>query len=367
MVIPPPWDPGARYARSEEYKLRNAAITARGAAALLEERLDLPESSILVLGFGRVGKLCALELARQGSSVTVCARSGEQRLWAQALGFSALPPEQLVDVLPGYEAVINTVPAPVLTPERMERCHRSALLLELASDPGGIDAEYARAHSLRYIRAAGLPGKYAPRQAAEVLRDAVYAAAEAQKPRLGVALTGSHCSFEKVFAVLPGLRRSYELIPILSESAGSTDTRFGAARDIAARLEALCGHGTVRSIPEAEPLGTSQALDALLVAPCTGNTLSKLAHGVTDTPVTMACKAHLRNGRPLILAVSTNDGLSGSAENLGRLLQRKNVYFVPFGQDDPAKKPFSLQADFARTEEAVEAARVGRQLQPILR
>lgn len=123
----------------------------------------------------------------------------------------------------------------------------------------------------------------------------------------------------------------------------------------------------VTTIAEAEPLGPAEPMEALLIAPCTGNTLAKLAHGVTDSAVTMAAKAHLRNGRPVVIALSTNDGLSGSAENIARLLNRKNIFFVPFGQDDPEKKPNSLQADFSKLDESLEAAMQGRQLQPLLR
>ena len=145
-----------------------------------------------------------------------------------------------------------------------------------------------------------------------------------------------------------------------------TDTYFGPAALFRDRLEKLCGKSAVHTIPGAEPLGTREALDILLVAPCTGNTLGKLANGVTDTAVTMACKAHLRNGRPLVLAISTNDGLSGSAESIAKLLQRKNVYFVPFRQDAPHTKPCSLQAEFDLLEETLAAARQGKQLQPVL-
>ncbi len=188
-----------------------------------------------------------------------------------------------------------------------------------------------------------------------------------EKKRLGLALCGSYCTFEKLFAALPALAERYELVPIMSESAAGTDTRFGTAAEHIRRLRDLTGREPVTDVVGAEPLGPAEPLDALLIAPCTGNTLAKLSLGVTDSSVTMAAKAHLRNGRPLVIAFSTNDGLSGSAENIGRLLNRKNVYFVPFGQDDPEKKPRSLQADFSRLADTVEAALAGRQLQPILR
>ncbi|MBP3622915.1 MAG: dipicolinate synthase subunit B [Oscillospiraceae bacterium] len=187
------------------------------------------------------------------------------------------------------------------------------------------------------------------------------------KKRLGLALCGSYCTYEKLFQAAEKLAETYDLIPIMSENAAETDTRFGTATEHIKRLMLLSGRKVVTTIAEAEPLGPAQPMDALLIAPCTGNTLAKLSHGITDTAVTMAAKAHLRNGRPVIIALSTNDGLSGSAENIARLLNRKHFYFVPFRQDDPAKKPRSLQADFSLLEETVRAALQGRQLQPILK
>ncbi len=187
------------------------------------------------------------------------------------------------------------------------------------------------------------------------------------KKRLGLALCGSYCTYEKLFKAAEKLAEKYELVPIMSENAAETDTRFGTATEHIKRLMLLSGKKVVTTIAEAEPLGPASPMDALLIAPCTGNTLAKLSHGITDTAVTMAAKAHLRNGRPLIIALSTNDGLSGSAENIARLLNRKHVFFVPFRQDDPAKKPRSLQADFSLMDETVQAALQGRQLQPILK
>lgn len=187
------------------------------------------------------------------------------------------------------------------------------------------------------------------------------------KKRLGLALCGSYCTFEKLFAAAEKISDKYELIPIMSENAAETDTRFGAASEHIKKLMLLSGKKVVTTIAEAEPLGPATPMDALLIAPCTGNTLAKLANGITDTSVTMAAKAHMRNGRPVIIALSTNDGLSGSAENIAKLLNRKGVYFVPFRQDDPAKKPRSLQADFSLLDETVQAALRGWQIQPILK
>ena len=182
------------------------------------------------------------------------------------------------------------------------------------------------------------------------------------KKCLGLALCGSYCTYETLFRAAAPLAEHYDLVPILSDTAAETDSRFGTAVEHIEKLMELTGKRVVTTIPEAEPLGPARPMDALLIAPCTGNTLAKLAHGITDSAVTMAAKAHLRNGRPVVIALSTNDGLSGSAENIARLLNRK-----PFGQDDPEKKPNSLQADFSLLGAAVEAALAGRQLQPILR
>lgn len=366
MVISPPWDPSARYARREEYQIAIARLTAEGAIALLRPETGLSGAHILLLGYGRIARLLARELQKAGALVTAAARSGEQRAWAEAESIEALPLDALSGALDRFDVIIGTIPAPVLTEPLLALVRKDALLLELASAPGGIDAAAAHERGLRYIRAPGLPAKYAPERAAVILRDAVYAAAAEPLPRLGLAVTGSHCTFSRALEAFRPLKRDYTLVPILSGAAAGTDTRFFAASAFRAELEAFCGREAVDTIIKAEPLGTAQRLDALLVAPCTGNTLAKLARGVTDTAVTMACKAHLRNGAPLILAISTNDGLSGSAESIAALLQRKNVYFVPFRQDAPHQKPFSLQSDFDLLGETIKAAMEGRQLQPVL-
>lgn len=185
--------------------------------------------------------------------------------------------------------------------------------------------------------------------------------------RVGFALCGSFCTHRVVLEELEKLCGEYEtVVPIVSQACRDTDTRFGTAESFLSRVESLTGHRAIAGIEQAEPIGPKKLLDVLVIAPCTGNTLGKLACGITDTAVTMAAKAHLRNGRPLVLAVATNDGLSGAARNIGELLNRKNYYFVPFGQDDPEKKPCSLMADFSLIGETVQAALEGQQLQPLL-
>ena len=183
---------------------------------------------------------------------------------------------------------------------------------------------------------------------------------------IGFALCGSFCTYASVFPVMGALAKQHTLIPIFSFVSANTDSRFGKASEHLAKAEEICGKKPILTIAQAEPIGPKKLLDALIIAPCTGNTLSKLAHSVADTPVTMAAKSHLRNGRPVIVAVSTNDALAGAAENIGRLLVRKNYYFVPFGQDDPVGKPTSMVADFEKIPETLDAAIAGRQIQPIL-
>lgn len=183
---------------------------------------------------------------------------------------------------------------------------------------------------------------------------------------IGFALCGSFCTYSAVFPVMEQLAKEHNVIPIFSSAACSVDSRFGTAAEHFRRVEEICGKAPLHTIAEVEPIGPKKLLDILVIAPCTGNTLAKLAHSIADGPVTMAAKSHLRNGRPVLVAVSSNDALAGSAENIGKLLGRKNYYFVPFGQDDAEKKPTSIVADFARIPQAIDVALQGKQLQPML-
>ena len=188
-----------------------------------------------------------------------------------------------------------------------------------------------------------------------------------RKERIGFAMCGSFCTHEKVLQALEGLVQTYEtVIPIVSETAAFTDTRFGTSEDLMERLEDLTGQEGLCEISMVEPIGPKKLLDALVIAPATGNTVAKLAAGITDTAVTMAAKAHLRNGRPVVIALASNDGLAAGARNIGELLVRKNYYFVPFGQDNAQEKPSSLVADFSKIQETLDAALRGEQIQPVL-
>ena len=183
---------------------------------------------------------------------------------------------------------------------------------------------------------------------------------------IGFAMCGSFCTFSQVFPIMEEVAKQHHVIPIFSFASASIDSRFGTAETHLGRATEICGSKPLRSIEAVEPIGPKKLLDALIIAPCTGNTLAKLAHSIADTPVTMAAKSHLRNGRPVIVAISTNDALAGAAENIGKLLSRKYYYFVPFGQDDAHKKPTSIVADFTKIPQTLEMALAGQQIQPIL-
>ena len=185
--------------------------------------------------------------------------------------------------------------------------------------------------------------------------------------RVGFALCGSFCTFSQVVPQIKNLvMDGADVTPIMSPIASSTDTRFGKAKNFRDSIEEICNKKIITTIHDAEPIGPKKLLDILIIEPCTGNTLAKLANGITDTSVTMAAKAHLRNNRPVLIAVSTNDGLSMAAKNIGILQNCKNVYFVPYKQDDPYKKPTSLVADFDKTILAMHAALEKSQIQPLL-
>ncbi len=188
-----------------------------------------------------------------------------------------------------------------------------------------------------------------------------------QNITLGYAITGSFCTIKESIEALRILsKENIKILPILSETVCNTDTRFGKAKDIINQVEEITGNKVINSIATAEPIGPKGLLDILVVAPATGNTLAKNALGITDTAVTMAIKAHLRNNKPVVLGIATNDALGASAKNIGLLHNTKNIYFVPYRQDDPQKKNNSLICDFSLIPETVEKALNGEQLQPIL-
>lgn len=185
--------------------------------------------------------------------------------------------------------------------------------------------------------------------------------------KIGFAITGSSCNFEKIFPEIENLsKEGADIYPVISKAVDTFDTRFGTAEEWKNKLKMITGKEPISTIVDAEPLGPKINLDILVVVPCTGNTIGKLANGITDTPVTMAVKAHLRNNKPVVLGIATNDGLGASGKNIGALINMKNIYFVPFGQDNPGGKPKSLIAKFEKLQPTIEKALIGKQIQPVL-
>jgi len=184
---------------------------------------------------------------------------------------------------------------------------------------------------------------------------------------IGFAITGSFCTHNKILEVLKDLKKDYNIIPIFSESVLKNDTRFGKAKDFLISVEKICENKTIKTLQEAEPMGPQNLIDLLVIAPCTGNTLAKLSNGITDNAVLMTAKSILRNNKPIVVGISTNDGLGISLKNISALLNSKNYYFIPFFQDDPKNKPKSLKADFDLIKQTIEDAFLGVQTQPIIK
>jgi len=299
-----------------------------------------------------------------------------------------------------FPVVINTVPKQIIKPSdlvreckpskpprhRLRRCHPSMeegnlLFYELASLPYGVDfgGKKPESFGVRYEILAGLPGKFYPREAAQAVFDAIMRHVKppvatqhlplfkggTERPAIVFCVTGSSCNFEKVLSVVKELKQKYDVIPVISPNA-NVPNRFCDIEKFRAELVEICGRPVVTTIAGAEVLSSNKNIVASVVLPATGNTIAKLAGAITDTPVTMAVKALLRNCKPCVIGVSTNDALSGNAANIGKLLQRKNYYFVPFSQDAPAVKPFSIVCDFDKVAATLEEAMKGRQLQPVI-
>ncbi len=324
------------YFAREELTIRNAIPTAEGCLGILlrQRKRTLWGSGVLVTGFGPVGQALGPRLAALGADVTIAARRPAQRALAESLGLRSVPLAALAGVAPAFDTVVNTIPAVVLTEPVLAALRPGSLIVDLASRPGGTDECMNTQH----------------------------------RGRAAFAVCGSFCTLGAAAAQAEQLvRQGWELLPVMSFAASRLDTRFGRASEWKERLEQLTGHPVLDSLQAVEPLGPKRLAEALVIAPCTGTTLARLAAGLSDTPVTLAAKSLLRVGCPVVVAVSTNDGLGASGENIARLRQRKHYYFVPYGQDDPLEKPQSLKADLSLLPAALEAALQGRQLQPMLR
>jgi dipicolinate synthase subunit B len=272
--------------------------------------------------------------------------------------FAAAPTEK-------FPIIINTIPKELLQIGKWKK-RKGQVIYELASVPYGIDWAGADKSGFDYRILPALPGKYYPQEAGQAVYDCIarYLAA-IERTTIVLGITGSACSYLKLLPILRELVADFDIIPVISENANQPN-RFTNIEEFREDLRKITGHNIITNIAGAETLSANKKIRATVIFPATGNTLAKLTHAITDTPVLMAVKAQLRNGKPCIIGISTNDALSGNAKNIGELLNRKNIYFVPFGQDDIVNKPFSMICDFTKVGETVKKALRGEQLQPIL-
>lgn len=265
-----------------------------------------------------------------------------------------------------FPIIVNTIPKELIKPVAWRRHVKTQKIYELASPPYGFSWVGVKQADYDYQILPGLPGKYYPKEAAAAVAACIDKhLASLAKPMIVLCITGSACSYLKLLPILKELVQEFEIIPVISPNA-DVPNRFTNIEDFKQQIRTLTGHNIITNIAGAETLSSNKRLRCSVIFPATGNTIAKLTHGVTDTCVLMAAKALLRNGKPCVIGLSTNDALSGNAKNIGELLNRKNLYFVPFGQDDYIAKPYSCVCDFTKVSATIKAALNGQQLQPLL-
>ena len=315
----------------EEFITDNARLTAQCLKFVLNENGIYDFS-------GRTAKAIAEFMKENGAKVLITARDPHALADAVKKGYSICLLRDYDCIAHDADILINTVPAEIIDKNILSRLRKDVLLIDIASPPFGVDIGLADSYGINAVRALGLPGKYAPEEAGRLI-------------------------FKKA---QPLKSDGFNVVPIMSETAFTTDTRFGSAKDFAYEITEITGNDIISTLPKAEPIGPKKLLDLLIIAPTTGNTLGKMANGITDTTVTLAAKAHLRNRRPVVIAVSTNDALGATAKNIGLLMNCKYIYFVPMRQDDCINKPNSIVADFEKIPITVLDALNGKQTEPVI-
>ena len=345
--------------------MENTIATAEGAIAqaILRSPENLRGSICLVIGYGKCGRTLAGYLQNMFCRTMVWEKDREKAAQAKAAGLKILEERELPRALTLPAFLFQTAPCVVLKKDLLKYIRKDTCIIDIASLPGGLDYPAAKDLGLSPLHLPGIPGK------SEVIR--IYAAGglamELKGKKIGVALTGSFCTYKKVFQELEKLaEEGAQIQTIFSDAAQSIDSRFGNAEDFVKEAQRITGRKPMLTISEAEPIGPGSLLDLLILFPCTGNTIAKLANGITDTPALMAAKAHLRNEKPLLLSISTNDALGMNMKNIGLLLNAKHIYFIPFGQDNPQKKPNSMIAHTELLIPAAKAALEGKQYQPLI-
>ncbi len=265
-----------------------------------------------------------------------------------------------------FDVIINTIPKELLRPSEWKILKSKTKIYELASPPYGFVWAGCDKEKFDYNILPALPGKYYPKDAAEAVNSCIERYLRAlERPTIVLCITGSSCSYLKLIPVLKEMVRHFEIIPVLSPNA-DIPNRFTDITEFKGQLREITGHNIITNIAGAETLSANKNVKCSVIFPATGNTIAKLTYGITDTCVLMSAKALLRNAKPCIIGISTNDALTANARNIGELLNRKNIYFVPFGQDDIVNKPYSCVCDFTQVIETIKLALEGKQIQPIL-
>lgn len=340
----------------------NNALTAKALRKIVDETYHNKNKKILFCGAGKL--TAALEDVFHDWSMAVLNFNWHKQVeLTKRYGKKAF-----YEVAPfhNFPIIVNTIPAPLIKPANWGKRHSGQIIYDLASNPFGFDWSGRNPKDYNYQILSGLPGKYYPEEAATVAFNCItrYLKAHA-KPALVMCITGSACSFIKLIPVLETLVAHYEIYPVISPN-GCVPNRFVDNLTFQDEIYRLTGHEIITTIAGAERLSSMADLRGSIVFPATGNTMAKLANGITDTCVLMAVKALLRNNKPCVIGLATNDALSGSAKNIGELLNRRNYYFVPFRQDNPSAKPYSCVCDFGKVLDTVDAALKGQQIQPLL-
>ena len=346
----------------QQFIVENNDLTAQALKKIVDENYHSKNRKILFCGAGQL--TAALETVFHDWSVAVLNFNWHKQAELEAkygkrAYFEKAP-------FGDYPIIVNTIPRSLMKPASWSKYKNTQVIYDLASSPFGFDWSGAEQKKFNYQILPGLPGKYFPREAAKVAFDCIQRYLQLHaKPALVLCITGSVCSFARLIPVLEDLVARYEIYPVISPN-GCVPNRFVDNLTFQDEIRRLTGHKIITTIAGAERLSSMPDLRGTIVFPATGNTMAKLANGITDTCVLMAVKALLRNNKPCVIGLATNDALAGSAKNIGELLTRRNYYFVPFRQDNPTAKPYSCVCDFGQVVVTVEAALHGQQIQPLL-
>ena len=345
-----------------QFIVENNQLTASALRQIIDNTYHGKNKKILFCGSGKL--TAALEAVFQDWSVSILNFNWHKKAelsakYGKRAFFESAP-------FHDFPIIVNTIPSKVLKPVNWKSSRIKQKIYDLASSPFGFNWDGVEQKNYDYQILPGLPGKFDPKAAARVAFDCVcrYLTRHA-KPAMVLCITGSACSFAKLVPVVESLVQCYEIYPVISPNA-SVPNRFIDHLTFQSEIKRITGHEIITTIAGAERLSSMPELRGSIIFPATGNTMAKLANGITDTCVLMAVKALLRNNKPCVIGFATNDALSGSAKNIGELLNRRNYYFVPFRQDNPSTKPYSCICDFGQVLATVDAALQGKQIQPLL-